>query len=145
MFQFELIGRLRPQKQTRFTCPCKKGHAYDPSKKDKEMIQWQIKNAAPQNPYCGPVSLHLEFHFPIPIATSKIKYAKMINHQIFPDIKPDVDNLAYLITNAMKGIVYDDDKRICEMHVYKYYATKPRVLITVTPLYPLALSDATYL
>ena len=107
-------------------------------------MQWQLKTAAPAQPWAEPVAVTFEFIFPIPKGTSKIKYHQMLTRQILPDIRPDEDNLAYLITNAMKGIVYDDDKRICEKHVYKYYGLKPLVKITVIPMRPqYGLSDAT--
>lgn len=145
MFQFEIHAPLVPQKQTRWTCQCHKGHAYDPSKKDKERIQWQIKPLAPGEPISGPVELTLVFFFPIPKGTSKALRTQMLNRVILPDKKPDEDNLAYLVTNALKQIVYDDDRRICAKHVYKFYGPEAKTVIRVRPILqaePLGLRDA---
>lgn len=134
MFQFELFQPLIAQKQTRWTCKCKRGHCYDPSKKDKEQMQWQIKPFAPSTPLSGPVELTLVFFFPIPKGTSKALRTQMLNRVILPDKKPDEDNLAYLVTNALKEIVYDDDRRICAKHVYKFYGPEEKTVIRVRPI-----------
>lgn len=134
MFQFELHGDPIPQKQTRFTCPCGKGRAYDPSAKDKQQMQWQIKPFAPTEPFTGPVELTIAFFIAIPKGVSKAVREQMINRIILPDKRPDEDNLAYLVTNAMKEIVYDDDKRVCAKHVYKFYGTEPKTVIRVRPI-----------
>ena len=134
MFELEIFSPLVAQKQTRWTCPCGQGRAYDPSKKDKEIIQWQVRPFAPQEPLSCPVELTLVFFFPVPKSASKILRTQMLNRVVLPDKKPDEDNLAYLVTNALKGIVYDDDRRICAKHVYKFYANEPKTIIRVRPL-----------
>lgn len=134
MFQFEVYGPLVPQKQTRWVCKCHNGHAYDPSKKDKEHLQWQIKPFAPERPLSGPVELTIAFFFPIPKSASKAVRTQMLNRVILPDKKPDADNLAYLVTNALKEIVYDDDRRVVAQHVYKFYGPQSKVIIRVRPI-----------
>jgi Holliday junction resolvase RusA-like endonuclease len=134
MFQFEIHGPPIAQKQTRFTCPCGKGRCYDPSAKDKAQMQWQIKPFAPEVPLTGPIELTIAFFIPIPKGVSKAVREQMINRVILPDKKPDEDNLAYLVTNALKEIVYDDDKRVCAKHVYKFYGLEPKTVIRVRPI-----------
>lgn len=134
MFMFELYGPLVVQKQTRFRCINGIPIGYDPSKKDLEHIRWQIKPFAPKEPLCCPVELTIAFYFPIPKATSNVKRLAMINQVILPDVRPDEDNLAYIVTNALKNIVYDDDKRVCAKHVYKFYGKEPKTVIKVRPI-----------
>ena len=145
MFQFVVHGDPIPQKQTRFTTVGGFPRTYDPSKKDKERIQWQIRPFAPEKPLDGPVELTIVFFLPIPKHVSKSLRLQMINRVILPDKKPDEDNLAYLITNALKEIVYDDDKRVCAKHVYKFYGSDPKTVIRVRPILqaqPLGYRDA---
>lgn len=136
MYIFEVNGDPVPQKQPGFSCSCKTGktHCYDRSKKDKEIIQWQIKPFAPKEPLCCPVELTIVFFLSIPKATSYFRRRQMIHRVILPDIRPDEDNLAYLITNSLTGIVYDDDKRVCAKHVYKFYGEDPKTIIKVRPI-----------
>lgn len=131
MYQFTIHAPLTPQKQTQWT---RSGIAYDPSKKDKERIQWQIRPTAPQTPLAQPVELTLVFFFPIPKGTSKALRTQMLNRVILPAKRPDLDNLAYLVTNALKGIVYDDDSRVCALLCYKFYGAEPKTVIKVRPI-----------
>jgi Holliday junction resolvase RusA-like endonuclease len=139
LYLFEIPGNPIAQAQTQFACACppkKKCHkwGYDPSKMDKERIQWQIRPFAPSEPLKGAVELSITFFLPIPKSTSAMKRKQMINRVILPTVKPDEDNLAYLVTNALKEIVYDDDRQVCVKHVYKYYSDTPKTVITVKPI-----------
>jgi Holliday junction resolvase RusA-like endonuclease len=134
MYIFEIYGNPIAQKQTRFTCKCGQGHCYNPSQHDQEQIQWQIRPYAPKDPICGPVCLEITFFLPIPKNTSATRRRQMINRVILPVVKPDEDNLAYLITNSLKKIVYEDDNQVCEKHVYKFYGEEPKTVIKVRPI-----------
>ena len=130
MYQFEIHGNPVPQKQTQWS----RGRPYDPSKKEKEMIQWQIRPLAPKTPLTCPVELTITFFMPIPKSASKALRLQMINRVILHTKRPDADNLAYLITNALKEIVYADDSQVCAQHVYKFYGEQPKTVITVRPI-----------
>lgn len=131
MFLFEIHGIPAAQKQTRFSTAGGFARCYDPSKKDKEHIQWQIKPFAPEEPLRGAIELTIAFFMPIPKQTSKKVREAMLNRVILPCKKPDEDNLAYLVTNALKQIVYADDNQICVKHVYKFYGKEPKTIIRV--------------
>lgn len=131
MFIFEIHGNPIPQKQTMFVK--KTGHAYNPSRKDIEGLQWQIRHTAPKVPLTCPVETTFTFFVPMP-KTSKIRMRQMLNRIILPSKKPDLDNLAYLVTNALKGIVYEDDNQIIASHNYKFYSDNPRTIIKVRPI-----------
>ena len=134
MFQCTLYGDPIPQKQTRFILINGKPRCYDPSSKDKKSIQKEGRFLYPEEPILGPVELTIHFFMPIPIHTSLRKREKMLNFIILPDKKPDEDNLAYLISNALKKIVYNDDAQVCVKHVYKLYGDTPRTVIKVRKL-----------
>jgi Holliday junction resolvase RusA-like endonuclease len=129
MFLFEIHGDPIPQQQTRFIR--KTGIAYDPSKKQKLQFQWQAKPYAPPNPLTCPIILDLTFFLPIPKSTSKVRQRLMANHSILPIKKPDIDNLAYLITNALKKIFYADDNQIVDMYLHKRYGEQPRTVVKI--------------
>lgn len=134
MYQFEIHNIPIAQKQTRFFKCGTSIRTYDPSSKDKERIQWQIKPFAPEVPLTCPVELTIAFFVPIPKSTSKTLRTQMINRVILPTKKPDIDNLAYLVTNALKKIVYEDDNCIVAQHLYKFYSENPRTVIRVRPI-----------
>jgi len=134
MYIFKILGPPSPQKQTRFFRVGARVGCYDPSSKDKEYIQWQIKPFAPESPIKGPVELTMAFFLPIPKATKSATRRQMINRVLLPNKRPDEDNLAYIVTNAMKGIVYEDDSQVCAKHVYKVYGEEPKTVVIVRPI-----------
>jgi len=136
MFIFEVGGAPKPQKQTEFACNCPptrkcKKWGYNPSSKEIEMVQWQVKPFAPAIPLKGAIELSMTFYLPIPKNTSAAKRRQMLNQVILPTIAPDEDNCSYLITNALKKLVYEDDKQIFAKHVYKFYGDNPKTVIKV--------------
>lgn len=127
MLIFEIHSTPKPQKQTMLG----KHGCYDPSKMTKRHIQWQIAPHAPKELFQGPIELHLTFYMPIPKAKKGVERQAMINNVCKHFIRPDIDNLAYIVTNAMKGIVYKDDSQICIMHLEKRYGEQPKTVIKV--------------
>jgi len=122
------------QRQTKFRRVGQFVRAYDPSSLDREKIAWQIKAYAPSEPYGCPVKVDLTFYLPIPQATSKPKRRQMENQVILPHKRPDIDNLGYLVTNAMKEIIYKDDSQIVDLHMHKRYSEEPRTVVKIIPI-----------
>lgn len=48
--------------------------------------------------------------------------------------KPDLDNVAKCVGDALNGIIWTDDSQICEMHQRKQYGAAPGLWITIEPL-----------
>ncbi|MDB5593734.1 MAG: endodeoxyribonuclease RusA [Hyphomicrobiales bacterium] len=48
--------------------------------------------------------------------------------------RPDVDNIAKLIADAINAIVYEDDAQVAALHVEKRYGPLPGIVVTVEPL-----------
>jgi len=122
------------QKQTRFHARHGRCFGVDPSKNDKEMIQWQIRPYAPEKPLEGPLSVDLMFHMPIPKSESKARRSQMINGKILPIKRPDLDNMGYFITNAMKEIIYEDDSQIVDLNMHKRYHEQPKIIVKISQI-----------
>ena len=131
MLTFEIIGNPVPQKQTKFIRST--GRAYNPSKKDLEAIQRKVRPFAPKDPLTCALSMQIYFYLPIPASTSKKKRELMLRGRVRHIKKPDADNLAYLVTNALKNIVYHDDSQIDWFSVQKFYSDQPRTIINIMP------------
>lgn len=69
-----------------------------------------------------------------PHSWSKTKRQNALNGLIRPTTKPDCDNVAKLVLDAMNGIVYADDKQIARLMVEKHYAETARTEVRVWPL-----------
>jgi Holliday junction resolvase RusA-like endonuclease len=134
MLLFEIHIPPTPQKQTKFYRRGNFVKTYDPSAVAKEQIQWQIKAYAPEIPLDGPLKVDLTFYLPIPKSISKVRKRQMINQVILPVKRPDVDNLAYLVTNAMKNIIYMDDSQLVDLCMHKRYGEEPRTVVKIIPI-----------
>lgn len=108
--------------------------AYDPSSKDRSRIEWQIKPYAPKEPLDGPINVDVTFYFEVPKSTSGVRRRQMLNQVIHHTKKPDADNCAYLITNAMKKIFYNDDSQIIDLHIHKRYGHQAKTVVKVVPI-----------
>ena len=106
-----------PQKQTRFA----RGRAYDPSSKDKERIRKYLWAARPEQPLDGPVDAVFKFFFEIPKSYTRAQRMGIAKSGYMHTKKPDADNCAYLITNALKGLWIVDDSQIVNLFIIKRY------------------------
>ncbi len=81
-------------------------------------------------PFTGPVDLHVRNYFPIPKSAPK-KAPKEGRPHLHA---PDWDNLGKLISDALNGLAYVDDRQVCHGDVWKYYSAIPRVEIDIREL-----------
>lgn len=123
----EPVGKGRP----RYT---RAGHAYTPKK--TRAAELTIATAArafmkDRKPFPGPVSVRLTAVFPVPKSWSKRKREDAGAGLIAPTVKPDADNLAKLVLDALNGIVFQDDKQVVDISLTKRYDAAPALLIRV--------------
>lgn len=130
MIIFEIHALPKAQKQTQFC----KGHAFDPSKIDRESVIWQIRPYAPKEPLQGPLNIDITFYLPIPKGTSNVRKKQMINNILYHVKRPDVDNLSYLVVNAMKDVMYEDDSQIVDLNIHKRYGENPKTVVKILEL-----------
>lgn len=78
-----------------------------------------------------PLTVHIIAFFSIPKSTSKKKAREMADGYIRPTKKPDCDNLAKVICDALNGIAYYDDSQIVEITISKYYSGTPEVRVAI--------------
>jgi Holliday junction resolvase RusA-like endonuclease len=127
ILSFNIDGKPVAQKQTRFA----RGRAYDPSEKDKKRLQAHFRQCMEgREPLKGPVSVTMIFSFAPPLSFSLKKKRELLDEKTHTK-KPDIDNLAYLVTNALKGIVIDDDSQINWMQLTKRYDHEDKIFLMV--------------
>lgn len=77
----------------------------------------------PNHPWDEPIGIGLQFHLPRPKSLSKKKK--------WPGVRPDLDNYAKSVLDALNGVYYIDDGRICEIVLRKQYSQDPGVEINL--------------
>ena len=79
----------------------------------------------------GQLSASIYAHFTIPKSASKKNREKMLEWEIRPTKRPDLDNIAKAVLDALNGLAYQDDSQIVALEVCKYYSDKPRVIVEI--------------
>jgi len=79
--------------------------------------------------YTGPVKMIIWAYFEPAKSISKKKYKELIGK---PHLKkPDTDNIAKCVSDALNKIAYNDDSQICELIVHKQYAEIERLEVEI--------------
>ena len=77
------------------------------------------------------VTIYLYIRMPIPASYSKARTKDCLMGVEKHTKKPDWDNVAKAITDALNGIVYVDDCQIVSAHIKKLYGADPCVDVLV--------------
>lgn len=119
------IAQGRPRA---FKTPSGHVRVFDPSNSRdwKRTVQGQLLTVKPPTLLLGPLRVSLVFSLPRPTSLPK--------RVIFCVKRPDIENLAKAILDAMTAVIYRDDAQIVELHVRKEYSAEPGVLIRVEEL-----------
>ena len=79
----------------------------------------------------GAVRVFVSIRMAVPKSYSQKRREACLNGSDKPLKKPDWDNVAKSICDAMNGIIYVDDTQIVEAHVTKQYAEQSEVIVLV--------------
>jgi Holliday junction resolvase RusA-like endonuclease len=82
-------------------------------------------------PLAEPVEFVLRAIFQVPASWSRKKHADALCGLLKPAKKPDLDNLTKAWSDALNGVVYQDDAQIVRMTLEKRYGSAPLVVVTV--------------
>lgn len=143
-FKLEMLGIPRPKQSFRFAVRKNKiGKTYVQKYQDQDVIYmeqslaWQVAQQLPKDfkPFdCG-IMLRIEFIFPpLKSWTKKQKQALADGEHIFKITAPDIDNLQKMVCDAMEGVVYVNDSRICKKTVEKCYGEQAKTRIVICAL-----------
>ena len=97
----------------------------------------QVRLAAAKKiaePYDGPVRLVLEFVLPRPKA---MVWKNKVMHRTWHCKKPDADNLAKAVMDALQSVAWNDDSQVSELLIAKVIAggnEEPGVRVVIEPL-----------
>lgn len=83
-----------------------------------------------------PLSVKIIAYFPIPKSLNKSKKEAAARGDLCPTVRPDVDNIAKCVLDALNGIAYGDDKQIAELHIKKIFTDNgPKVTVSCRAVY----------
>jgi Holliday junction resolvase RusA-like endonuclease len=83
------------------------------------------------DPLKGAVAVYIYIKLAVPKSYSKKRTEACLSGLELPTKKPDWDNVAKSVCDALNGIVYMDDTQIVDAHVTKVYAANAGVDVGV--------------
>lgn len=127
-------GKARPQ----FSTYNGKIRAITPQKTVayERRVKWAYKKACNNFRFedGAPLAVIIEAYYGIAKSTSKSRAEKMKSGAVVPTKKPDCDNVAKAVLDALNNIAYKDDAQIAQLTVMKRFSDNPRVEVYLTYL-----------
>ena|ERR1051326_3945821 len=79
---------------------------------------------APDQPYTGPIRVHLDFRLPVPNSAPK-------RRRLWATKRPDIDKLVRACLDALTGIMWRDDSQIVRLTVTKDLAYEQPIGVSI--------------
>lgn len=120
------VGKERPRIR-------KNGFVYTPRKTQEyeKAIKWAfISKYGDFKPIESPIEISIKGYYPITKSWSKKKKEEALRQNFIPG-KPDVDNMAKIVLDALNGVVYKDDVLVKNLNVQKEFSLNPRIEVTI--------------
>ena len=125
--EFTVGGEVVPKGRPRATIQGGYARMYTPATtaKYEQFVKMIAIEHAPPHLLTGPlvITLHINLQRPASLPMKIIHCSK----------RPDIDNSAKSILDALESVIYKNDSQIIELHVYKAYGT-PSVAISIEEL-----------
>jgi len=135
MINLTILGDPVSQKRHRSTRVGGFIRQYDPSAADKGDFLSIVQSNSPEKPFNCPLKVEIILHFSRP----KSHYRSGKNNHLLKDSaplwhisKPDADNCAKFIFDALNKVYWKDDGCICNCSIIKKYSDKPRTEISIS-------------
>ena len=127
---FCVPGEPKGKGRPRFT---RNGRVYTPADtiRYERLVQLAYDEAVGDLIFASPVKVVIEAIHKPPKGKSKKVVADMLSGHILPTKKPDADNVAKIILDALNGVAWHDDTQVVEMAVSKHYGVEAEVWVTV--------------
>lgn len=132
MCDFEIEGKPVGKGRPRFKRMGNFVQTYTPEKtaEYEKLVRLRFQNAG------GvitdePVRVEIAAFFAPPKSTRKRDKAEMLANRILPMKKPDVDNIAKIILDALNKIAFKDDSQVIELSVKKIYSDAAKACVHI--------------
>lgn len=98
----------------------------------ENLIRMTYKEKCAQRAEAGvPIDIMIIAAFEPPKSASKKKRELMLKGEILPTKKPDADNIAKVVLDALNGIAYHDDSQIVTLRIMKIYNEEPKLVVGI--------------
>ncbi len=132
IYEFEVPGKVIGKGRPRLNSYT--GVVYTPTKtKDYEsMVEQYFLLKYPRfKTLEGRIKVSIIAYFSIPKATKKSDINEMLENNISPTKKPDIDNIVKAVLDSMNKFAFKDDNQITKLEVEKKYALEDKIYIKI--------------
>lgn len=132
MCDFEIEGKPVGKGRPRFRRMGNFVQTYTPTATAdyEKLVRLRFQNAGGQITD-KPVRVGITAFFAPPKSTKKKQKAEMLANLVLPTKKPDCDNVAKIILDALNQVAYKDDAQVIELFVKKRYAAEAKVFVHI--------------
>lgn len=134
MITFEIPGPPQGKARARTFYNHKSGHMASITPEKTVLYENLVKMSYQQvSDYLSykPLRIYIHAYFEPAKSISKTKRIDMLTAKIRPTKKPDIDNIAKVVLDALNGIAYKDDTQVVALEIRKFYKDKPYVLVDI--------------
>lgn len=137
MIEFTISGEPRGKGRPRFT-RCGKPYTDDKTKTYEQLVQHAFAAAGGKHTL-QPVYVRITAYHGVPKSWNKRIRALALADDLPATRKPDADNIAKIILDALNGVAWKDDTQVVQLEVSKAFHAQPHVTVLIVPL---VLDDA---
>ena len=133
MTQFTVLGAPQGKERPRAAKLRDRTIIYTPKKtKDYEREIATAYRTQCSGMFSGAVAIEIHAYYEIPKSASRKRVLDMVSDRERPTKKPDGDNIAKAVCDALNGIAYKDDSQVVDLTVRKYYSKFPHVQVFIS-------------
>lgn len=132
IYEFEVPGKVIGKGRPRLNSYT--GVVYTPTKtKDYESLveQYFLLKYPRFKTLEGRIKVSIIAYFSIPKTTKKSDINEMLDNNISPTKKPDIDNIVKAVLDSMNKFAFKDDNQITKLEVEKKYALEDKIYIKI--------------
>ena len=132
IYEFEVPGKVIGKGRPRLNSYT--GVVYTPTRtKDYESLveQYFLLKYPRFKALEGRIKVNIIAYFSIPKTTKKSDINEMLENNISPTKKPDIDNIVKSILDSMNKFAFKDDNQITKLEVEKKYAIEDKVYVKI--------------
>ena len=131
-FEFEVPGKITGKGRPRVNTITATAYTPTKTKEYEDLVkQYFIIKYRCAKPLEKRISVCIKAYFAIPKSTNKIQKEEMLEGNISPVKKPDIDNIAKIILDSLNKLAFKDDNQITKLCVEKIYSEEERVHILI--------------
>jgi len=118
--QITIPGHVQPKERPRAT---RTGHAYTPrrTRAYEAAVKAAYMEQHGQTMLTGPLAAEITVYMAVPASATKKAREAMMAGKILPTKRPDIDNCAKGILDALNGLAFEDDRQITGLLIRKRY------------------------